>query len=103
MTEQLEDHGEAVRHVDVVLHHEHAGAAGDDVGRRGDLHRRRGGRQCRQAHHELGSRPRALAEGGYPAPVQLDQLLHDGEPDPEATLGAIERPLGLREEVEDAR
>lgn len=38
-----------------------------------------------------------------PTAVNLDQSLDDREPYPDASLGAIQCPLALREEVEDSR
>ena len=35
--------------------------------------------------------------------VELDQAAHDGQSDAESALGAIERLVGLRKEIEDGR
>jgi hypothetical protein len=102
----LEQGREAVGRVDVVLDEEDARVLGAIVAR----HRRRravgivndGEGDGVKMDHEL----RALAEAGAarldPATVQLDQALHDREPDAEPALYAREAPLRLREEVEDA-
>ena len=54
-------------------------------------------------HDELRALPQAVAPHLDAAAVELDEAPHDREPDAEAPLGPVERPLGLREGLEDAR
>ena len=37
------------------------------------------------------------------AAVQLDDAMHQAQPDPQPALGSVQRTIGLREQVEDAR
>ena len=55
----------------------------------------------RQAHHELAPLPGAGARNRDRAVVQLDQASNERQPDPEPAARAIERMVGLNEEIED--
>ena len=55
---------------------------------------RRLGRK-RQAHHKLAAAVGPLAEGFHRAAVQLDQMPHQREPQPQAALGAMQRGVAL--------
>ena len=66
--------------------------------------RRRNARaQAWEPDRELGSPPWPLARGSDAAPVQLDQLAHQGEADAQAAVGAVDWPFRLHEEVEHLR
>ena len=56
----------------------------------------------RQPHHELAAPPFAGAARLDAAAVHLDQPAHEREPDAEAALRSLPRPVDLREHVEDA-
>src|SRR5690349_16693089 len=47
--------------------------------------------------------PPPLALGGHPAPVRLDEMLHDGEAQPRAAFIPRARGIGPVEALEDAR
>ena len=57
-------------------------------------------RVARQPHDELRSPARTVAARGDRPAVQLDEAADERESDSEPSLGAVERPLDLREEVE---
>src|SRR5262245_51817019 len=57
----------------------------------------------RECHGERGSTALPGARGLHRPPVQLHQLTHAREPEPEPTLGSRRRALRLPEAIEDAR
>src|SRR5687768_300327 len=57
----------------------------------------------RGADDELAAGARAPAVRLDRAAVELDQVPDQRQPDPQAALGAIEPPVCLREQIEDAR
>ena len=60
-------------------------------------------RDGRQPHGELAAPARPVAGGLDRAAVQLDQPLDQRQADPQAALGAGQRAVALREQVEDLR
>src|SRR5262245_58927807 len=101
--EHFEQRDQGLRRLAVVLDDEDAGAsrlprAGDERGRR--LLGRHGER--REPDAELGTASDPVAPRLDSTTVELDHALHDGEPDPEAALRAVEPALDLREELEHA-
>jgi hypothetical protein len=59
------------------------------------------GEQDRQPDGELAPQSQARTVGIDRPPVHLDELLHEGKPDAQPALRAVERAIRLREEVED--
>ena len=55
----------------------------------------------RYPHDELASAACTVAVRGHGAAVERHERANQGEPDPEATVGSIERPPRLHEELED--
>ena len=100
VTGDLEQQGEALRRIGVVVGDEHPQRSGDRFGVLwGDVADRR---RCDdgQLEHELAAVADARAARLDRSAVQLDELAHEREADPEAVL-AIERPVDAREEIED--
>ena len=60
------------------------------------------GRREREANAELGPSTRACAVGRDVATMELDQPLHQGEPQPEAAPAAIQAGVGLAERLKQA-
>ena len=60
-------------------------------------------RPDREADDELAAPAHAVAGGGDAPAVQLDQAPDQGQADPQPPLAAVERAVGLGEQVEDAR
>src|SRR5512135_2392590 len=56
-----------------------------------------------EADHELAPLALPGAGSGDAPVVHLDEAPHQGESDPESPLAAVERAVGLGEQVEDAR
>ena len=99
-----EQHEELTQHrarVVVVLDDENPPPARRGRRRRGRRPRR--GRAREGKPHGEGAAPTAAGAHRLHCPaVQLDETAHQREADPEPALGAIERPLALHEEFEDA-
>ena len=57
----------------------------------------------RQVHHDLRAPPHPFAVGRDPAAVQFHQVLDQRQADAQAALRAVQRLVGLREQVEDVR
>ena len=57
----------------------------------------------RQHHGERRALARTIALGAHLAAVQLDQVLDDGESEPEAAVAAGDGAIGLVETIEDVR
>src|SRR5512140_389373 len=55
----------------------------------------------RKPHHELAAATRTIALRRDRTPMHLDQLLHQGEADPQAAVCTIRRAIDLREHIED--
>src|SRR5262245_54771969 len=89
--------------VRVVFYDQHATRDGWRAGRTGGGTIVRGRQDAREAHGECGATPGALARGGDRAAVQLDERLHEREPDAEPAVSAVDRALALDEQVKDAR
>ena len=92
---------QALGRVDVVFDHEHALLA-----RRSGIHGEAGGRRGlnhlpldRQPYRELRAAPLAAASSFNPSAVQLDQALHQGEPEAQTASAAVQGLVRLCERL----
>ena len=97
----LEQRGEHLRGVGIVVHHQHPHRTFIGLVRRLPCLLRLATRQQRQADHEFAALVRPLAEGRHPPAMQRHQAFHQRQADAQAALRAVRRALGLREQVED--
>src|SRR5215472_4943488 len=101
VTLKLQHHGEGIRSVLVVIDYQDSarwrrGGRILAIGCTGGLHR--GQVHC---HSRSPTYPGAVR--AYGSAVQVDELLHHGEPDAEASLRAIQGAPTLYEEIKHAR
>ena len=101
---QLQQHGQAVGRVPVVVHDQNATLDrrhGFDARRLSRQGRQRLGKE-RQAHHELTALTDARAAGFDRAVVHFHQVLHQGQTDAQPVARTLQRRIHLREHLKDA-
>src|SRR5262249_53465036 len=103
---QLEQHRQALRGIDIVVHDQNAEAVHEITSLRGETAGFSGSRMQPlaaqgQGDDEFTPLARARAERTYGSTVHLDDGSYQRQPDPEAALSAVERAVRLREEIED--
>src|SRR2546427_13262872 len=101
MPVHLQSDSKHLARIRIVLDHENVAHATDPLLGGWLRGRWRRGSQ-RQSDHDFGALAQALTVDRDRPAVELGELLHQREANAQASLGACQRWIGLREEVEDA-
>src|SRR6185437_789274 len=101
MALQVQEHGQRIRRVNIVIHDQYASGRGFELRRLDSCEVR--ARDAREPELERRTLSQARAAGGYFASMHGHQALDEREPDAQSPLRPIECAVALYEEVKDSR